>query len=396
MNGIIAIEKPAGISSNKFLERLRNVWSSSKVFSDEIAIKLQQYKAETGKKPNRRKMRKVADIKLGHGGTLDPLASGVLVVGVGKGTKKLPQYLTGATKVYETVGLFGVATTSGDSEGDVLKESSVSHLNMEELKTVEEKFLGCLKQTPPIYAALKMNGKPLYEYARNGIPLPKPIEPREVNIFELKVFEDSLSREHDHKFLRPLTEEAKDTVSKLNANIADDVLYYSDKYCSAQGWDNQIAPIEKPIELTAEEREIIEKEGENYRAPTLHFKAKVSSGTYIRSLVSDIGKAMRSSAYMVELIRVEQQEWSLEKGNVFSLEDFIEHDEQVWRPVLEKVLENGGSVNVKEELQEASKKFASQVQPDIPSDSAAEPLNASEETLVQPRNESKRTLSDTE
>lgn len=361
MNGIFAIEKPTGISSNQFMLKIQHLFNSSEVFSKEIARataeRMQEYKRQTGKTPSKRKLRKVSKVKMGHGGTLDPLASGVLVIGVGSGTKKLSEYLQGTEKVYESEALFGISTTSGDVEGEILSENSVKHLDMDELKTVKEKFEGNLKQTPPIYAALKMDGKPLHEYARQGIPLPRAIEPRQVKIYHLTIFPDSLTKNHSYPLLRPLTEESKDTIKNLNANLLHDTLYYSKEYCEKKGLASEIADIEDPIPITEEEKKMIDENGDSYRAPLLHFKAKVSSGTYIRSLVSDIGKAMRSSSYMVKLIRLQQKDWSLEKNNVFKLEDFTENDELVWSKVLKLVFEKGPQVNIAEEITKAREKY---------------------------------------
>ena len=86
------------------------------------------------------------------------------------------------------------------------------------------------------------------------------------------------------------------------------------------------------------------------KLPMIHFISDVSSGTYIRSLISDIGRAIESSAYMVELIRTKQSEWELGK-NVFKFEDF-EKDERIWGPVLKKVFEKGGA-----EIQDLDKEF---------------------------------------
>ncbi|CAI4705622.1 CPI_1c_G0043640.mRNA.1.CDS.1 [Saccharomyces cerevisiae] len=365
MNGIFAIEKPSGITSNQFMLKLQHALTKSQVFSKEIqratAERKQQYEKQTGKKASKRKLRKVSKVKMGHGGTLDPLASGVLVIGIGAGTKKLANYLSGTVKVYESEALFGVSTTSGDVEGEILSQNSVKHLNFDDLKTVEEKFVGQLKQTPPIYAALKMDGKPLHEYAREGKPLPRAIEPRQVTIYDLKVFSDSLKRDHDYPLLRPTTEEAVDTVKNLNANMLNDVLYFSKEYTEKHSLDSEVAKVEEPFPLSEQEEQEIQKEGDSYRAPKLHFRANVSSGTYIRSLVSDIGKSMRSSCYMVKLIRLQQQDWSLEKNNVFQLTDFTERDEKVWSKVLEKVLDEGATVDVIEELKKAEKEIPADV-----------------------------------
>lgn len=364
MNGIFAIEKPSGITSNQFMMRLQQILTNSQVFSKDIQRatneRMKQYQEQTGKKASKRKLRKVSKVKMGHGGTLDPLASGILVIGIGTGTKKLAEYLSGTVKVYESEALFGVSTISGDVEGEIISRNSVNHLKMDDLKKVEEKFVGLLKQTPPIYAALKMDGKPLHEYARSGTPLPRAIEPRQVTIYDLQVMNDSLTKDHGYSLLRP-SGEALETLQKLNANMSDDTLYFSKEYCEKQGWDNEEARVGKPIPLSEEESQEIEKQGDNYRAPLLHFKSKVSSGTYIRSLISDIGKAMMSSCYMVKLIRVQQKDWSLESQNVFKLADFTERDEKVWSKVLELVLEKGSEINVTDELLKAQKEYEQEV-----------------------------------
>lgn len=362
MNGVFAIDKPSGITSNQFMMKLQRALTNSQIFSKEIqratSERMRQYQEETGMKASKRKLRKVSKVKMGHGGTLDPLASGVLVIGIGAGTKKLANYLAGTIKEYESEALFGVSTTSGDVEGEILSQNSVKHLKIEDLKTIEQKFIGPLRQTPPIYAALKMDGKPLHEYAREGKPLPRAIEPRQVTIYDLKVYPDSLSKDHDYSLLRPSTGEAIETVERLNAGLLSDTLYFSETYSTSQGWDSDKALVESPILLTKEEAEQIDEEGDAYRAPLLHFKAEVSSGTYVRSLISDIGKSMRSSAYMVKLIRLKQGDWSLQKNNVFKLEDFTEKDERVWSRVLGLVLEKGSKVNVTEELVKAEKEHA--------------------------------------
>lgn len=360
MNGIFAIDKPSGISSNQFMMKLQHALTNSHVFSKEIqratAQRIKEYQEQTGKKASKRKLRKVSKVKMGHGGTLDPLASGVLVIGIGAGTKKLSEYLSGTVKEYEAEALFGTSTTSGDVEGEILSQNSVKHLDFNELKTVEEKFKGSLKQTPPIFAALKMDGKPLYEYAREGKPLPRAIEPRQVTIYDLNILPDSLSRSHGYPLLRPTTGETKEVVERLNHGLLNDPLFFSKEYCTKQGWENESVDI-KAKELTDEESKQIETEGDDYRAPLLHFKATVSSGTYIRSLVNDIGKSMQSSSYMVKLIRLAQKDWSLEKQNVFKLEDFTERDEKVWSKVLQEVLEKGPKVNVIEALMQAEEEF---------------------------------------
>ena len=125
------------------------------------------------------KVRKALHTKsVGHTGTLDPLATGVLVVCVGKATK-LVQYLTCENKKYEAEMKFGIQTDTGDITGKVILEKEYD-LTLEKINEVISKFIGEQKQVPPMYSALKVNGKKLYEYAREGIEIER--EPRDIRI----------------------------------------------------------------------------------------------------------------------------------------------------------------------------------------------------------------------
>jgi tRNA pseudouridine55 synthase len=338
MNGVFAINKPSGITSAQFLARIQQIFTSSSVFAGDLAqlrgAKVEQLQRE-GQKASRRKLRKVMKVKMGHGGTLDPLASGVLVVGVGKGTKRLQDYLNGSVKVYETEALFGASTTTGDVEGELLTRAGTKHLTKEQLDALPEMFIGHTKQTPPIFAALKMNGKPLYEYAREGLPLPRAIEPRQVQIYELDIFDDSLTLNHSYDFIKSVLVEGERIEEKLASNqtLNDSRVYLSKEYSEKNGLQEEFE-VGKLQEVTEAER------SDNFKAPLLHLKTKVSSGTYIRSLISDIGRVLKTNAYMVKLVRAQQAEWELGK-NVFNMEDF-ERDEAVWGKVLSQVFQKGG------------------------------------------------------
>lgn len=375
MNGIFAISKPSGITSARFLAKIQQIFTSSSVFSQDLA-KLQGAKVEQlqreGQKASRRKLRKVLKVKMGHGGTLDPLATGVLVVGVGKGTKRLQDYLSGSTKVYETEALFGASTTTGDVEGELLTRAGTTHLTKAELDRVPDKFVGHIKQTPPIFAALKMNGKPLYEYAREGLPLPKPIQPREVEVYDLEIFDDSLTTAHDYTFIKSVEYEGERLEEKLatNPTLNDNQIYFSKEYAVLHSIQEE-CDAGKPEEVTEKEKK------DDFKAPLLHFKTKVSSGTYIRSLISDIGRTLRSNAYMVKLIRAEQAEWQLGK-NVFQIEDFENRDEKVWGKVLSQVFRDGGDniTDIAKLLDEAESEIASFTAADLKT--AEQPTNSAE------------------
>lgn len=123
--------------------------------------------------------------KMGHAGTLDPLASGLMVLGVGEGTKRLSE-LIGLPKTYEAEVLLGVRTTTGDMEGDVVEERAVGEIDETTIEETLEGMQGTLELPVPIYSAVKMRGKPLYARARRGEDISPPIKPMEVRKLEFK------------------------------------------------------------------------------------------------------------------------------------------------------------------------------------------------------------------
>ena len=129
--------------------------------------------------------------KIGHAGTLDPMATGVLVIGVGRATKLL-QFLTAQTKVYRATLTLGFSTTTYDLEGETVEKKDYQN-DVSEAMVLEtlHSFLGDSKQIPPIYSAIKKDGKPLYEYAREGKEV--EIEERDIHISRI----DLVSFEHN-------------------------------------------------------------------------------------------------------------------------------------------------------------------------------------------------------
>ncbi len=150
MNGFLLIDKPSGITSAECVSRIKKILNEKKV---------------------------------GHCGTLDPLATGMLPICVGEATK-FSSYVSNQSKGYLVKVLFGVETDTGDITG---KELSTSQINfsLEELKAVLEGLSGELKQIPPMYSALKQKGKPLYYWARKGVSLKR--EPRFIQIEKIKL-----------------------------------------------------------------------------------------------------------------------------------------------------------------------------------------------------------------
>ena len=123
--------------------------------------------------------------KVGHTGTLDPNATGVLPILIGKGTK-ISKYLMEHDKTYIATLKLGEKTDTGDSEGQVIEEKSIpKDLRKEDINDVLQSFLGKQKQLPPMYSAIKVNGKKLYEYARKGQQV--EIKPRNIEIYDIEL-----------------------------------------------------------------------------------------------------------------------------------------------------------------------------------------------------------------
>lgn len=135
--------------------------------------------------------------KVGHTGTLDPMATGVLPLLIGKGTL-CSKYLINHDKIYKVKLELGKKTTTADSEGEIIEKKQVNNTIFDKTYIVEtlNSFLGKQKQIPPIYSAIKVNGKKLYEYARQGREV--KIEPRDIEIYKIKLLNiDSSSKQID-------------------------------------------------------------------------------------------------------------------------------------------------------------------------------------------------------
>lgn len=155
LDGVLLLDKPEGLSSNHALQRAKRALDARKA---------------------------------GHTGTLDPFATGLLVCCLGKATK-IAGAMLNADKVYEATLVWGAETDSGDLTGEVVARAPEGFTGVaaEALEAVLPAFRGEIEQIPPMYSALKRDGKPLYEYARQGIELERP--PRQVRIHELTVLD---------------------------------------------------------------------------------------------------------------------------------------------------------------------------------------------------------------
>ncbi len=154
MNGIVIVDKPAGWTSQDVTARLRRVFGTRRI---------------------------------GHGGTLDPMATGVLPVFVGRATRGV-EFFEHAEKTYEATLQLGITTDTEDTSGAVLEQREVS-LTEQEFLDILPKFRGKIQQIPPMYSALKVNGQKLCDLARKGREVER--QPREIEIFRLECLEFS-------------------------------------------------------------------------------------------------------------------------------------------------------------------------------------------------------------
>ncbi len=151
LHGLLVLDKPLGISSNQALQQVKKLFNAKKA---------------------------------GHTGTLDPLATGVLVICFGKATKTA-QHVTDASKTYLVTAKLGESTDTGDKEGEVVERVIVTAAHVRRLDAVIQQYVGKIKQTPPMFSALKQKGVPLYKLARAGVNVPR--EAREVTIYAARL-----------------------------------------------------------------------------------------------------------------------------------------------------------------------------------------------------------------
>ena len=225
---------------------------------------------------------------MGHGGTLDPLAAGVLIVGIGRGTKQLQKYLA-CTKTYETTVLFGVSTDSYDSTGIIAERAHCAHVTKTLVESKLSRFRGDIKQAPPIYSALKINGKKACEYAREGQELPRQLESRDMHVDECTLLE--WQEPGQHKFAYP-------------------------------------------------------GEADPAAAPAARIRLTVCSGFYVRSFAHDLGIACQSRSHMATLLRTRQATYTTsnpaESPDLTTAITYADLDagEETWGPKLRPQLES--------------------------------------------------------
>ena len=159
VNGVLLLDKPLGFSSNQALQKVKWLYSAAKA---------------------------------GHTGTLDPLATGLLPICLGEATK-FAQYVTDANKTYFATIKLGATTTTGDAEGEVLTTVPVK-VTFVQFQTVCQQFIGEISQVPPMYSALKHEGKALYEYARAGVDIERKARLITIKKIEVNALEGDIAQ----------------------------------------------------------------------------------------------------------------------------------------------------------------------------------------------------------
>lgn len=161
MDGILLVDKPSGITSHDIVDAIRKRFGFKKV---------------------------------GHAGTLDPMATGLLVVLIGKATRKSKDF-TDDDKTYKATLVLGITTDTGDADGKILKEEASPDIDPAKINSILQQFKGEIEQVPPMFSAKKHKGKKLYEYARRGIEIrrkPKKVIIKRLEVLDMKNSELSL------------------------------------------------------------------------------------------------------------------------------------------------------------------------------------------------------------
>ncbi|KAF2873502.1 pseudouridine synthase-like protein [Massariosphaeria phaeospora] len=353
IEGIFAINKPQWTSSAGVLRDLQTHFASTSLFQPWVENNRRHLIHSNAKKRHINNLK----VKLGHGGTLDPLATGVLIVGVGRGTKCLQRFLE-CTKTYECVILFGAATDTYDAVGKVVSKAPYKHVTKELVEEKLAQFRGKIMQKPSVFSALKVDGKKMYEYAREGGDIPE-VKAREVEVTELEMVEwlepgthefswpkeefDSTEKAGAEKLMaiRPADADAqaKRNNKKRFRSPEDD-----DHVTNAGSHPKKPRNIHEPAmsgalpvdEKEPEDSDMKESSDTDEKMPpAARLRMTVTSGFYVRSLCHDLGLACNSLGLMSALVRSRQGDYELGK-NVLEYTDLGQLD--VWEPKVEQYL----------------------------------------------------------
>ncbi|KAJ5653983.1 hypothetical protein N7490_000986 [Penicillium lividum] len=382
LEGCFAIHKPQGVTSADVLRKCQEHFNPSKTFAPWLEHERERRERENQFQQKRRRQKKI-EVKIGHGGTLDPLATGILIAGVGKGTKSLSSFLA-CTKSYETVVLFGAETDTYDRMGRIVRRAPYEHITREKVEEALKQFRGPIMQKPPIFSALRINGKRLYEYAREGTLPPVEIKSRPVEAVELEIVEWYEPGTHQFEWPKekmqgaekrvaeqlldqqagvtaPKTDseavpakrsaadspEEQDADKKQKVDGSGEAQTVVPESASAPAPASETATADASAETETAKKDDLDSDSEAEAAdgskkqrpqpPAVKIRMTVTSGFYVRSLAHDLGNAVGSCALMSELIRSRQGDFELSPEKVLQYED-LEKGEDVWGPKVEGFL----------------------------------------------------------
>jgi len=363
------VAKPQSITSTDVLRSIQHHFDQSPIFKPLLDSQRQEENTKFHKKRRHKKL--IHKVKAGHGGTLDPLATGVVVVGIGNGTKSLQNFI-GCQKTYETVVLFGVESDSYDVLGKVTKTTGWEGVTKESVSEALKKFKGTIMQRPPTFSARWHNGVRLYDMARRGEEIPEELlKPKEMVVNEMELLDFQEAGSHNfamrtgEELAKPLIERPPDELRRgqvkqrkrkeredaeeserlaKEAKISESTSKADGTEAAAMadiGTESQDAEPKEDLKTTSELAPADATETEAPPpplGPIARIRMTVSSGFYVRSLCHDLGKELNSSGVMAELARTRQGPFQL-GSNVLKYED-LEKGEEVWGPQVTTYLQD--------------------------------------------------------
>ena len=343
--GLLAVHKPLTWTSNDVVSYIRGILvrdAKNRGASEENDSNSDKRK----NKWNNRKKKQL--MKVGHGGTLDPLASGVLVLGIGRGTTQLHTYLEGDKQYIATCEL-GYETDTLDCEGKLVKSAPWEHV--QDIAAVESailpKFVGKIEQVPPLYSAIRIDGQRLYEIARGGdstkaeaVEIPK----REIEIYEIQIgttLEESAIKSGvvDGPRYREEVKAHEESAAAAAAAVNNGDDEYEDGVADTNGNGEKATKEEGDVEGGGKGKKRRRRDNDKknntkksifneenvpsiqphdsgdtttLQLPTFKINVQCGGGTYIRSLVRDIGYELNTVATMTGLVRMKQGPFVLE------------------------------------------------------------------------------------
>jgi tRNA pseudouridine55 synthase len=372
------VNKPQDVTSADVIRKLKEHFNPSALFKPCLDLERESRSREPKKERRKRRIKQL-ELKMGHGGTLDPLASGVLIIGVLRGTKDLPNFLGACKKTYEATVLFGAETDTHDCLGKIVRTRGYDHVTRDKVEAALDRFRGRFLQNPPLFSALKYKGKKLYEYAREGKVPPVQPEPRPVDVSKLEIVQWYDPGEHEFRWPEQAPKEEREAAEKILGQAdsmsvaasgegqesesggsltkrkspptaegpADDTDTPAEQSAkkqkvTAEGDASQPEQPEQPSVSDTQNAETSTAPKEADPAPlpqppAVKVRMTVSSGFYVRSFAHDLGRALDSCGIMTSLARTQQGDYTLDPEKVLDYKD-LEAGEEVWGPKVKQFL----------------------------------------------------------